>query len=185
MLILYHYGAIILVLSKLLSFVILKYKNAVNGIFTITIAGASILGLYLLKGTVLGNLVENKIGGYASYSIRGTWQTVSGWFRILGVTLPLVLNVKLRKKELIVPNYVLLILLIINIVQFRNYQMVLRFGDAFVIASPLTIVPYYANKNKIFSLQKIGVYELAFLLGAMLNFGLIVIFGYKMLSFKW
>lgn len=187
LLVLFHYSALILLLVRLLSFIILKYRNAFNGIFftilSIVVGG---VGIYVLRKTNLGSLIENKIINYSNYSIRGTWQTISGWFKILIIVFPLIFNSRLRKKGLVIPNYILLSLLLINIIQYENYQMVLRFGDAFAIASPLVLVPYYVNKNKVFSLKRLDIYEFIFLIGAVCNFLLILIFCYNTsLFFSW
>lgn len=187
LLIFFHYGVLIMVLCRIISAVFINYKQKGKGLFLSFFSVIVLIALSLfIEQTQLGELISRKTDSYNLYTVRGTWQTISGWFKILAVIAPILIISEIRSSIIKVPCIVLIGLFIVNIIQANNFTMVLRFGDAFVIASSFMIISYYSIKKRKISIKSVNIPELFFVLGSLLNFCMILFLCYgKYLSFIW
>lgn len=183
----FHYGVLIMVLCRIIGSIFINYKQKGKGLYLSFFSIIVLIALTLfIEQTQLGELISTKTVSYNLYTVRGTWQTISGWFKLLAVIAPILIMPEIRKSIMNMPCIVLIGLFIVNIIQVNNFTMVLRFGDAFVIASSFMIISYYSIKKRKISMRSVRIPELFFALGSLLNFCMILVLCYgKYLSFIW
>lgn len=186
-LIFFHYGTLFMILSRIMAMIISNFRSKELNVRNLVL---SILGLILLivlawyllgSESVLSQVVQSKYDSYESYATRGTWQTIIGWIRILIAVLPVIFYRHFGGLLDIEKEYVftILILFFANVWQYKNYVMVLRFGDAFVLA-PLAIWGYLLSQKEYpFSLRCLSKYEFLVITCSIVCFGAICFFCYN------
>lgn len=183
-LVLFHYGTLILIASRILA-MLLKQIKKMNLLQFMGLVICASLGVVFLNTDYFSIYIMDKIIGYAEYTTRGTWQSIIGLVRIgmvCSLIVPVFKTVNEQYKEYL---YVIISMCLATLILYKNYVMILRFGDAVIAASSIPIVCYYgkglvnSKKNRyIFTLPQCVLWG-----GAILSYVAISFFDYQQFFF--
>ena len=184
-LVFFHYGTLILLASRILA-MILKNIKKLNILQFVGLILCACIGVAFMSTDYFSIYIIGKIIGYAEYTTRGTWQSIIGLVRmgmVCGLIIPALRNVNEKYKEYL---YVIIGVCLATLILYKNYVMILRFGDAVIAASSIPIVCYYKkcllntqrNKN-VLTIPQCFLWG-----GAILSYGAISFFDYQYLFFN-
>lgn len=177
-LVFYHYAMILLVVARIFAAFMKSTLTRRGFAYKIFIVLLAIAGCIILFRTSLGGYITDKIIDYSDYSVRGTWQTIMGTiqFIMVGTMLFFAPN----DLELGIKSYKLTIvaLFIINLLSLNNYQMILRFGNAMVISSPVLHMYLYKSNDNCNALNRLRIFEFVNCVGTLIVFTYTMVYYY-------
>ncbi len=186
LLIFFHYGSLILVMCRFVSFVtkgsLSSSRRLLISIFSIIALGLIVLYISTSDFRVF---VMEKIDSYEEYSKRGTWQTIAGWIKMLMVVIAIIPIRHLKENPNSSYNLTVLLIFAINLTQTQNYQMVLRFSDGLIACASVIICQYLTN-NKTKQIKDMTIYDGVLVLGTIVNFMATMLLCYGLdMNFVW
>lgn len=181
--VLFHYATLLLLVSRIAIFFV-SNSDKTFGRYVKLFCLSAIIGLvvYFTMQTNFATYLLDKAIGYDSYEVRGTWQTLNCWVRLVMVFVMALLYRKYNPYKTFGKNYALIVIFtfIIAVVQFSNYQITLRFADAVIAFSPLLVMPR-SVKTRRFVLSFTDVCMLG---ATTVNLVYNLIFDYRLLHFS-
>lgn len=140
----FHYGTLVLIASRILAMALKSIKK-LNVLQFIGLVVCACIGVAFMNTDYFSIYIMDKIVGYTEYTTRGTWQSIIGLVRmgmVCGLIIPVIRKVNEKYKEYL---YVIIGICLATLILYKNYVMILRFGDAVIASSSIPIVCYYKN----------------------------------------
>ncbi len=187
LLIFFHYGALLLVAARIVALVLISTKNLRKVKFTdlILLAICGVSAVFLLKSSYFATTITEKIQGYSTYETRGTWQTIVGFLRVITVCVLIYHAFKTADDKY--KEYFIAILCVcaIPILDYDNYTLILRFGDAVIATASVAIVlSSKASTHQEITLRKMTLYDILLVMCMMVCFAAFIMFDYQHLTFN-
>lgn len=179
LLVFYHYAALILIIARILGSIVNNASpNRSKIMYKAILLVSLVLGLAILFNTPLGSYVINKINGYTDYTTRGYWQTIVGWMQFAMVLCMLASNRKSKTESEGTYVSTIIMLFLVNLIMYSNYQMILRFGNAMAMCSCVPIALLYRSEPFVFNLRKCRIFEIVACMGSLIVFAYTMVFYY-------
>lgn len=187
LLVAFHYGALLLVAARIVALVVNNTKNPRKVKLTnlVLLAACGVGAVLLLKSSFFSTAITEKIQGYATYDTRGTWQTIVGFLRVITVCVLIYHGFKTADDKY--KEYFIAILCIcaIPVLDYNNYTLILRFGDAVIATASVAIVlSDKISAHPGIALNRMNLYKLLLFACMAICFAAFIMFDYQHLTFN-
>ena len=178
-LVFYHYAMVILIAARVFSIIISIPRSKKSMVYKMLFGVAVLIGVTVLINSPLGGYIIGKTEDYSNYMVRGYRQTIIGIIQFAMIMMMIFAGTRFNIRKLSGYDLTLIALGIFTLISFSNYQMILRFGNAMVMASGFCYMTLYKDNNSVFDLRRLRFFEVVNILGSTVTFAYTMIYYYR------